>query len=215
MDKKTVCIIIGVVVAVLLILQLSKKRESYSNLSDLDNVGTFTNPPPYEFVQASGSLVGQLEPRADEYFANIVAPSSGCGANSAGASEPKPAATALQRLTNLQGSDLMPRVNSKAVSPFNLDVSDPATYSFAISMPRVQIKSRTQDYSSASMIRGDIPITYYADIPMVGRSQYTSADNLNMSGLFTPYFKAKYNKLSGAGYRNTGLMVANQEVLMS
>lgn len=215
MDKTTVCILCGLVLLGVLVWLLSRKRsEKYSNLGDLDNVGTFTNPPPYEFVQADDQLMGRLEPRPDEYFANIIAPTSGCNADAAGSAEPKPAVTALQRLTDLQGSELMPRV-SKNVTPFNVDVADPATYSFAISMPRVQVKSRIQDYSSASMIRGDIPITYFADIPMVGRSQYTSADNLNMHGLFTPYFKSKYNKLSGAGYRNLPLQVANQEVLMS
>lgn len=216
MDKTTIYIFLAVLVlAALLYFGLrGKKKETYSNLGDLDNVGTFTNPPSYEFVQSDKGLLGQLEPKPDDYFANIVAPTDGAGAGAAGASPTKPDATAMQRLTQLQGSELMPRISTN-VTPFNVDVSDPATYSFAVSMPRVQLKNRYMDGSATGAIRGDVPITYHPEIPIVSRLLSQSADSLNMHGLFTPYFKSKYQKLTGAGYKNLPLAVANQEVLMS
>lgn len=199
----TICLVLCLAVLGILVLFLcKKKKEKYStttnmNLNSVANIGSLTNSPqprPYEML--------------DEQFANVVSPSCGKGVKE---NFHKDEEVAMQRLNR---DSRFPRI-SKDVTPFNVDVSDPSTYSFSVSMPRVQLKSKSQDYSAASMMRGDIPITYHDEICMVTRPQYMSADNLKMDGFFSDTYRAKYNKLTGAGYRNHNAFISNEEIIMS
>jgi hypothetical protein len=99
----------------------------------------------------------------------------------------------VQRLDRMD-SGLLPKVSS-SVTPYNVDVADPVAYTFQVHAPRVIRK----DYLAmqADPIRGDIPITYYPDIPIIQQSQY-NRDSLRLDGAFSDAFKAQYDRLSGS-----------------
>jgi hypothetical protein len=108
----------------------------------------------------------------------------------------------MERLQRVQGKALMPRT-STSITPFNVDVANPTAYSFRAAAPRATsaLKSKYKDYSMSTFIRGDIPITYYPGVPLIAKT-HQGRDDLMLSGLFTPYFNALYNKYTGKEYKN-------------
>jgi hypothetical protein len=108
----------------------------------------------------------------------------------------------MERLHRVQGKALMPRV-STYVTPFNVDVANPTSQQYMVNTPRVStaLKSKYKDYSLASFTRGDIPITYYPNVPLIAKTTQ-GRDDLRLDGLFTPQFEALYNKYSGKSFRN-------------
>jgi hypothetical protein len=108
----------------------------------------------------------------------------------------------MERLHRVQGKALMPRVSTQ-VTPYNVDVANPTAHKYMVNTPRVTsaLKSRYKDYSLGSFIRGDIPITYNPNIPLVSKTTQ-GRDDLRLDGLFTPYFSALYNKYTGKAYKN-------------
>ena len=114
----------------------------------------------------------------------------------------------MERLHRVQGKSLMPRVSTN-VTPFNVDVANPTSHMYMVNTPRVStaLKSRYKDYSLASFIRGDIPITYYPNVPLVAKT-HQGRDDLRLDGLFTPQFVSLYNKYTGKEYKNLVTQVA-------
>lgn len=114
----------------------------------------------------------------------------------------------MERLHRVQGKTLMPRVSTH-VTPFNVDVANPTSHKYMVNTPRVTtaLKSKFKDYSMASFIRGDIPITYYANVPLIAKT-IQGRDDLRLDGLFTPQFVALYNKYTGKSYKNLVQKVA-------
>ena len=114
----------------------------------------------------------------------------------------------MARFDRLHDQALMP-VTTKNVTPYNVDVANPSTYSYMVNAPRVQsaVKSRFKDYSLASMTRGDVPIRYHANIPLIGKT-IQDRDDLRLDGLFSSGFHAVYNKLTGKSFRSTPVQVA-------
>ena len=113
-----------------------------------------------------------------------------------------------ERLGKIQGSALMPRT-STYVTPYNVDVANPSSAKYMVNTPRVTtaLKSKYKDYSQSTMIRGDIPITYHANIALIAKT-IQGRDDLNLSGLFSPHFKALYQKYTGSAYKNLVQKVA-------
>lgn len=114
----------------------------------------------------------------------------------------------LERLNRIQGEALMPRL-AKDVIPFNVDVANPSTMLYAVNAPRAQtaLKSRYMDYGLSSFVRGDVPIRYHADVPLVAKTRQ-GRDDLRLDGLFSDHYKALYNKYTGSEYRNMPVQIA-------
>lgn len=114
----------------------------------------------------------------------------------------------MERLHRIQGKALMPRVSTH-VTPFNIDVANPTSHKYMVNTPRVTtaLKSKFKDYSLASFIRGDIPITYNPNVPLIAKTTQ-GRDDLRLDGYFTPYFTALYNKYTGKEYKNLVQKVA-------
>ena len=114
----------------------------------------------------------------------------------------------MERLERIQGKGLMPRV-STAVTPYAVDVADPAIHMFMVNAPKAQsaLKSRYKDYSLSSFIRGDIPIQYFPDVPLISKTEQ-GVDDLRLDGLFTPHFNALYQQYTGKAFKNLPVHVA-------
>lgn len=116
----------------------------------------------------------------------------------------------LERLEKLQQTQLLPPTAAH-LPQYNIDVANPATYSFAVNAPRVVLKNRLNE--QADPIRGDIPIRYHPDVPLISKSSY-GRDSLRLDGFFSDHFASLYNKLTGRAYKNMPLKVATQGTIM-
>jgi len=109
-----------------------------------------------------------------------------------------------------EGKPLMPRI-SKGVTPYNIDVADPISHSYMVNPPRVQLKDPLK--MLADPYRGDIPIKYYPNVPLVNQSRY-GRDSLRLDGFFSDAFRDLYNRYTGKGYKNMPMSVVNEETIM-
>ena len=116
----------------------------------------------------------------------------------------------LERLERLQDRNLIP-LTAAHVPQYNIDVANPAAYAFAVQAPRVILKDRQN--MQADPMRGDIPIRYHPDVPLVSKSQY-GRDSLRLDGFFSDHYAHLYNKLTGRGYKNMPLQVATEGTVM-
>lgn len=116
----------------------------------------------------------------------------------------------LERLEKLQQTQLLPPTAAH-LPQYNIDVANPATYSFAVNAPRVVLKNRLNN--QADPIRGDIPIRYHPDVPLIAKSS-NGRDSLRLDGTFSDHFAALYNKLTGRAYKNMPLKVATQGTVL-
>ena len=114
----------------------------------------------------------------------------------------------MERLHRVQGRALMPRI-SRDVTPFNIDVAVPTTQKYMVNTPRVTtaLRSRYRDTSMSTMIRGDVMITYNPNVPLIAKS-HIGRDALNLTGMFTPYYRALYNKYTGQARKSLVTKVA-------
>lgn len=170
-----------------------RPTEGYSNIGDVDNVGSLDDS--FEPVPRSEDA---------EYYAKLV-PSSEMGSY-----ETLPGLRPMERLERVQGSDMLPKV-SRNVTPYNVDIADPKTHSYMVNPPRVQLKD--PQYMQADPIRGDIPITYHPDISLVNRTRF-GRDSLRLDGFFSSAFTNLYDKYTGRSYKNLPMQVVNEETLM-
>lgn len=81
----------------------------------------------------------------------------------------------FQKRTKSYDQAPMPKVSSE-VTPFSVDVTNPQNHRTLGFQPRVELKSKYQDFSLANFIRGDVPITTYPDIPLISRTQQDYSD---------------------------------------
>jgi hypothetical protein len=104
----------------------------------------------------------------------------------------------------------LPKTSSN-VTPYNVDVADPVSYSFLVHAPRVIKK----DYLAmqADPFRGDIPINIYPDIPLVQKSQFDRS-SLRLDGAFTEAINKNYDKLNAKAYFNIPQMMSQGGVNM-
>lgn len=118
----------------------------------------------------------------------------------------------LERLVRTEGESLMPRT-SKNVTPYNIDVQDKNSYVFLASQPRVQLKNPRWENSLFMAIVGDAPIRYHPNVALIGHSRY-GRDSWQGWGVFSPYYKALYNRYTGKERLNMPQYVSNQELVM-
>lgn len=174
-------------------------QEPYvSNVGDLDNVGVLDD---------GYDVLPQEDPEADE-FADLV--EGGDHHARAGDGEGLKQIRPAERLRQIQGKQLLPRLSSD-VTPYNVDVADPTSYMYMANTPSVVLKDRQR--LQADPFRGDIPITYHPDVPLVSRSRY-GRDSLRLDGMFSDGMKALYNRHTGREHLNRPLYVVNEETVM-
>jgi len=197
-------ILIGIVITALLLalvwyVFLRKKTESYSNIGDIDNIGGLVDNCFERTEAPEMSVPGQN-------YADLVDDS----ARRAIDAQSRPGPNIMKRLDDLQGSALMPRV-SKDVTPYNIDVADVTTQAYMVNTPRVQLKS--PQWQQSDKYRGDIPITYHPNIPVITKTRY-DRDSLNLTGFFSDGYNALYDKYTGKAYKSMPYKVSNEETVM-
>ena len=193
------CIVVGAILLVAIVILMSNTSEKYSNIGALSNSGSFDQPgaidDSYALVEGDESHVPQA------HFADLV--DSG-DQKTALPSVP----TQADRLK--ENTMMMPRI-SKGVTPYDVDVADPVTHSYMVNSPSVQLKDPQK--MLAAPYRGDIPIKYYPNVPLVNQSRY-GRDSLRLDGFWSDGLRALYNKYTGKGYKNMPMSVVNEETIM-
>lgn len=206
-NQVQLCFVVGAILVVILVIWLctswsNKSTEGFTSVSPgaIDNVGTLLDDS-YDLIRGPEHQVpaphfADLVPQADNTETFKVQEKEGDGMRP------------MERLHRVQGSALMPRTSTHT-TPFNVDVANPTSHAYMVNTPRATsaIKSRYKDYSLSSMIRGDIPITYNPNIPLVGKT-VQGRDDLRLDGLFTDHFAHLYNKYTGKERRNLVTKVA-------
>ena len=196
---KNTCVMIGALLLVgLLIWYCMKKggkQELYTAAGALDHLDSIDGT--YELIESPDEAVPA------EHFADLV--DSGDQARMVKQARAvgetlKP----LDRFERLQNDAQIP-LTAAHLPAFNIDVANPSAYAFAVQAPRVLLKNRLA--MQADMVRGDVPIKYFPDVAMVGKSQY-GRDSLRLDGTFSDQFKYLYNQLTGRQYKNMPLQVS-------
>jgi hypothetical protein len=196
-------VIVAVVIVAIVCWNKMKSKEGYSNIGAVDNIGSLDDS--YDLVKSEEEYV------PGEHFADLV--DAGDQEQIIKSRAKMNKESPMTRLDRLQGKGLMPRV-SKDVTPYNIDVADPVTYSYMVNTPRVSLKDpQFVNAGSGVYYRGDIPIRYFPNIALVGRSRY-GRDSLFLQGTFSPHMAALYDKYSGKAYKNMPIKVSNEETLM-
>ncbi len=197
-------ILVGVIVYFCMNKKSPQRKESFTSLAAgaNDNTGMLLDDS-YDLLQGADNEVPA------HHFADMVAQ----GGDHMKEYVKQPPSTGenlrpMERLHRVQGKALMPRVSTN-VTPFNVDVANPTSHKYMVNTPRVStaLKSRFKDYSLSNFIRGDIPITYNPNVPLISKT-IQGRDDLRLDGLFTPYFTALYNKYTGKAYKNLVTKVA-------
>jgi hypothetical protein len=171
--------------------------EAVNNLVGYDNMnhyGTFYNP---FFPYVSGVTTENYERFTPSYDDELPTNRS--------SNEIK----TLQRLDRID-KNLLP-VISRNVTPYNIDVADPVTYTYQVHAPRVIRKDRLA--MEADPVRGDIPISIYPDVPIIQRSQF-NRDSLRLDGTFSEALAKTYDRLTGKTYFNTPISLSHGGMLM-
>lgn len=210
-DKQNLLIIAGLVVIAVVVyyywvyLPSHKKSEGYVAAGGLDHVGSLDNSQ-YDSIPAPDYEV----PAA--HFADLVEESETNGGYSEQPDCPGENLRPYERLHRVQGEALMPRT-SLSVTPYNIDVANPASHQYMVNAPRVStaLKSRYKDYGLASMIRGDIPITHHPNVCLINKT-HLGRDDLRLDGLFSDQFKQLYRTYTGDGHKNLPIHVAGAGV---
>ncbi len=202
MEDLSMCVVVGVILLVaIFILMSNTTSEKYSHIGDANNIGSIDTAGAiddgYELVESPENRV----PGA--HFADLI--------NSGDQKTALPSVVA-QRLSmdGSEGTALLPRI-SRGVTPYNVDVADPVTHSYMVNPPRVQLKDPIK--MLADPYRGDIPIKYYPNVPLVNQSRY-GRDSLRLDGFFSDAFRNLYNRYTGKGYKNMPMSVVNEETIM-
>jgi len=151
----------------------------------------------YELIQSPDAAVPA------EHFADLVDSGDQCRTVQ---QPPDTVEHPLERLEKIQGKCLLP-MTAAHLPQYNIDVANPATYSFAVNAPRVVLKNRLN--MQGDMLRGDIAIRYFPDIPLIAKSSH-GRDSWKGDGFFSDHFATLYNKLTGRSYKNMPLRVASQ-----
>lgn len=197
LSRQVIIILILAVIACLVVFCYTRKSssENFTGMASgsINNIGSLSEPT-YDLLDSPESCA------STPHFADLVDQGDHTSLYMKDKQSDEDI-NPMERLHRVQGRDLLPRVSSQ-VTPFNIDVADPTSHKYMANAPRVTtIKSRFKDYSAASFIRGDIPITYNPNVPLVSKT-VQGRDDLRLDGLFTPHFKSLYNKYTGKAYKN-------------
>lgn len=205
MDRPIVIFIIIVVLILIYNMYYNKSNESFTStalqsigsLGDIDPVGG-KNISGYDKVYEYGSQYNPFYPVKVPTDLNALQTPIREGFNDV--NENNKTWVEHETINRLDRIDdkLLPKISTN-LTPYNVDVADPVAYTFQVHAPRVIRKDPIA--MLADPIRGDIPITYFPDIPIIQQSQY-NRDSLRLDGLFSPAFKAQYDKLTGSEHQN-------------
>ena len=203
MEDVSMCIVVGAIllVAIFILMSNTTRENMVANIGDPSNGGSFDNAGA---IDDSYALVDSPENRVPSaVFADLV---------DSGDQKTAIPLVPAQRLAmnGSEGTPLMPRI-SKGVTPYNIDVADPISHSYMVNPPRVQLKDPIK--MLADPYRGDIPIKYYPNVPLVNQSRY-GRDSLRLDGFFSDAFRDLYNRYTGKGYKNMPMSVVNEETIM-
>ena len=176
------------------------KIENFLNVGGLDHSGAFLDNQ-YNLIQSPDQMVAATE------FADLVSDNSDLQLreqkqptyNGAGM---RP----MERLSQIQGKSLMPRT-SENITPFAVALGSPKTFSFSTNQSRIQLKPKLQTFGLYEMIRGDIPIKYNRNVPVISTSQY-GREQQNFSAMFSCGGQALYNKYTGGEYKSLPILTA-------
>ncbi len=223
-NQKTVCyVLIGIVVLVILYFCFMKKKGSptdkYSHKDD-DKIEPFTslsagaNDNTGMLLDDAYDLITGADHEVPaQNFADMI-PEHDYTKNYVQEKKEGPNLRSMERLHRVQGKSLMPRT-STSVTPFNIDISNPSAYQYAVNTPRVSsaLKSRFKDYSLANFLRGDVLIQYDPNVPLISKTIQGRSD-VRHDGFFSNGFNAKFNKYTGKGFKNLVQKVSNGETIM-
>lgn len=190
-----ICLVVGGLILLGFVLWFcmkeKKKIEAYSNISDLDNVGSLD--ATYELVKSADEAVPV------EHFADLV--DAGDQLNllkTPKYSDTDNAIRPIDRLERIHNTNLLPRV-SASTTPYNIEIANPSTWAFSVNAPRVQLKNRL--YDAADVYRGDIAIRYMPNVPLISASSY-GRDSQRLDGFFSDASRSIFSKYSGRAFRN-------------
>lgn len=203
MNKRLVVIVGLVVVLIVAVWLLSRKdTEGFANIGDISNVGSIESS--YEMLPAA-----ELDGGGGAHFADLVDAGDQVDVINEPQNDTLDDMRPMERLSRIQGSQSLPRISSQ-VTPYNVDVADPATHLFSVNAPRVQLKNYLA--MRADPFRGDIPITYFPNIALIGKSN-NGRDSQRFDGFFSDHYRELYNKYTGGGMRNMPIRVVNEETI--
>ena len=198
-----ICVVVGslVLLGILIWVCMRKspdapKRDGYMAAGAMDHLDSLD--PRYNLVEAPEMAVPA------EHFADLV--NSGDQARLVEQPQGSETVRPLERFDRIHEQNLMPSTAAH-LPQFNIDAANPSTYSFAVNAPRVQLKNRI--WMLSDPFRGDIPIRYHADVPLIAKSS-NGRDSQRMDGFFSDGMSHLYNKLTGRAYKNMPLKVATE-----
>ena len=166
------------------------KKQAYANVSDMSGSGSFDNmAPPLNPNEISDAL--SFAELVDESSSGVYRKLNETG-------------SAMKDLDDTFNSMALPR-SARNITPHNIDVADPKSFSYMASMPRVTIKPRT--YEDADPYRGDIPIRSNPNIALVTKSVYDT-DSQKTDAFFSDSTLASSEKLRVNSYKNTPMAVS-------
>jgi hypothetical protein len=176
-------------------------KEGYMTAGAMDHLDSLDSR--YDLIDSPDQVV------PSEHFADLV--DGGDQAEIVGSTRDQfESLKPIERLDRLQDKNLLPSTAAH-LPQYNIDVANPATYSFAVNAPRVQLKNRLN--MQADPFRGDVMIRYHPDVPLIGKSSY-GRDAWRGDGFFSDHFAHLYNKLTGRAYKNTPLKVATEGTVL-
>lgn len=204
LKNKTLVIVIVVIIVIAFVVwmcssYMKKKPEKFTYANKMDNVGTLNSPSSYETVD------GSYNDMTAHAFADIVPPAQ------KGQPNPTMGDIRRNRLEYIETDKLLPSISGRSITPFDVDVADPLTYSFSTMVPRVQLKDRQK--IQGDFLRGDIPIKRRACLSLIDRSRYDES-SLLLHGAFSDHTQALYNKYTGRGRLNLPISVVNEETIL-
>lgn len=181
LKRDRLVMIVGVLVVVGVLVYLcscSSRKESFSNIGGIDNIGSLD--------QSSYKLTAE-DSYSTPRFADIV---------DAGDHE---------RI--VRETELLPSLR-RDTTTYNIDLADPAVHHYMPGGPRVVTAktSKFKDYSLASHIRGDVPVKYHPDVPLISKTIQTIDKDLRTEALYAPHFVTLYDKY-GHGFKNMPIVV--------
>lgn len=217
-NMKGLVVIVGVVLIIFIIVYLCKNKsvvqENYLHAGAIDNLGSIETS--YEMVTSPDEAVPAPN------FADLVDD----GNHPDIVSQPKCAGDdvrPMERLNRIHNRCMLPKI-AAGVTPYQVDVANTNVFSFATQAPRVYL-GKNFVAQQADMYRGDIPITYSPDVPLISKSHW-ERDSAVYDGFFSDHFNAMYhnqtgqayvnmcNKNSGKAFKNMPYKVAAQGTLM-
>lgn len=168
------------------------KKQTYANVNDMTGAGTFDNiAPPMNPNETDDALS----------FADLVDDTTTSKYQTvAHMSE----STAMKDLEKEFEAARLPKT-AQNVTPYNIDVADPKSFSYMANMPRVSIKPKT--WEGADPYRGDIPIRYNPNIALVTKSQYDK-DSQRTDTMFSDATFEAADRLQQKAYKSMPMQVS-------